>query len=82
LWRVFCVDECQINVPQHNWVLAEVASEAAMVRSQGRPDMLPVTFARRFGPHPHLLAIPFRDFAETKIFFEGECLQAKGSQHV
>jgi hypothetical protein len=34
------------------------------------------------GLHPRLLAIPFRDFAETKIFSEGECLQAKRSQHV
>jgi hypothetical protein len=42
--------------------------------------MLPVMFARRFGPHPRLLAIPFRDFAETKIFSEGEYLQARGGQ--
>ena len=34
------------------------------------------------GLHPRLLAIPFQDFAETKIVSEGECLQAKGSQHV
>jgi hypothetical protein len=27
-------------------------------------------------------AIPFRDFPETKISSEGECLQGKGSLHV
>jgi hypothetical protein len=32
--------------------------------------------------HPRLFAIPFRDFAETEIFSEGECLQAKGIQHL
>ena len=30
--------------------------------------------ARRAAGTARILAIPFRDFAETKIFFEGECL--------